>query len=121
MPRATPCAPPRDRHPPRTSPPRPTAHPTTRDPTHRNGNEAEAFRLLDEGADPSVTNQFGQTALHLLIKSLPCCDSCNAQLWRREMAKVLVEDGLDPLVKDSDGMTARDWAIKKGFPNMVSG
>ena len=35
------------------------------------------------------------------------------------MAKVLVEDGLDPLVKDGDGMTARDWATKKAFPNMV--
>ena len=65
---------------------------------------------------PSYTH----THTHSMVIGLPCCDECNAQLWRRELVRVLVEtDGVDPLKKDNDGMTARDYALFMGFPNLV--
>ena len=84
--------------------------PSKRDPAER------IKVLLKAGAQPKARNGFDETALHLLVRGIQCCDTCTRQFWRREVAPVLVlMDGLDPLSRDKDGRTARDVAKRMKF------
>lgn len=80
------------------------------------GEEEEVWALLGRGVDANGVNEHGQTALHLLVRGLPCCDECAGQFWRRELARELVEGWcLDPMRKDFNGMTPRDHALAMNF------
>jgi hypothetical protein len=74
------------------------------------------MEFLQEGADASAVNKEGETALHLLVRGITCCDCCGIQVWRRELAQALVElDGVDPTRRDKQGRTARDVAENMEF------
>ena len=67
--------------------------------------------MLLKGASVSATNSLGETALHLLVRGINCCDTCRYQSWRRELAlQLVVDDGIDPTLRDSSGLTAQDLA-----------
>mmetsp|Transcript_17121 Transcript_17121/g.33904 ORF Transcript_17121/g.33904 Transcript_17121/m.33904 type:complete len:341 (+) Transcript_17121:16-1038(+) len=80
-----------------------------------------AMKLLQDGADASARNKDGETALHLLVRGISCCDRCGVQTWRRELAQALVElDGVDPSHRDKKGRTAKDIADTKEFEDFSS-
>lgn len=75
-----------------------------------------ANELLLAGADARAINEYGESALHLLVRGITCCDDCWKQVWRRELAQVLVTmDSVCPERRDNLGLTARDVAESKGF------
>ncbi|WP_409529403.1 ankyrin repeat domain-containing protein [Thiobacillus sp.] len=65
--------------------------------------------LVDAGADPNAVNQFGSTAL---IKAA-IHDRVNA-------AKELIRCGAQTSVRDIDGLTAKDIAIKTGSKEVTA-
>ncbi len=84
--------------------------PLNEDPTDR------AIEQIRAGADPKTISTLGETAVHLLVKGITCCDDCGLQIWRREMAQMLVEtDGVDPNHENKEGRTARDIAVERDY------
>ena len=75
-----------------------------------------ATELLCAGADPRAITEHGENALHLLVRGITCCDDCWKQVWRRELAQILVTmDAVDPNKRDGLGLTPRDVAQSKNF------
>ena len=65
--------------------------------------------LVDAGADPNSVNQYGSTAL---IKAA-IHDRANA-------AKELIRCGAQAGLRDTDGLTAKDIAIKNGSREVIA-
>jgi TonB family protein len=63
---------------------------------------------LAHGADVNYTNQAGQTALMLA-----------ALMGRAQILPILLEAGADPLIRDSHGLTALEWAQRRGFQEII--
>lgn len=64
--------------------------------------------LLEEGVDPSVPNDAGETPLHLAVR-----------YGNREAAMALINSGMETGIPDSLGMTALHWAALKGFDDLA--
>lgn len=68
--------------------------------------------LVEAGADPNVTDQEGNPALHLFLAESYLLDRYKED--QAETALVLVRAGADPRVKDRKGRTAMDVANSAG-------
>ena len=80
-----------------------------------NGHSDTVKMLLDAGADLSLTEEYGQTPLHLAAMN-------GHARGRVEVAKILTEAGADPNMRDTDpcrGETPLHWASYRGVNDMV--
>lgn len=95
-------------------------------------------KLLDDGTDPNVADNAGYTALHYAARSNNKA-ICLALIGRganvnaitragkatplhraasaghEEIVTLLLENGADPLLQDSDGLNALDRAVREGY------
>jgi len=69
------------------------------------GDERVVSRLLASGADVNETTNGGQTALILAII-----------FGHTNLVRLLVNAGADPKMRDNLGLTAIDWAQRRGLP-----
>jgi ankyrin repeat protein len=108
------------------------------------GGDLETVRvLLDHGADARAKSPFGYSTLHLaadrgnpeLVRLLlehgadvngidyeghtPLILAAAAERVNPDVVRLLLERGADPRVKGKDGLTALDWAAKKGETPVV--
>ena len=63
---------------------------------------------MANGADPNLTNEDGQNALHRA--------SSGGEL---EVVKFLIANGADPKLKDNNGKTAYDVAAKHNYKKLM--
>ena len=76
--------------------------------------DGTAALLVEAGADVSVVDDRGQTALHW------ACARDNRRSTRLESARVLIDAGVDVGKRDVQGRTALDLARAGGFSDMVA-
>lgn len=77
------------------------------------GNAEQVNMLLEAGADTSLTNWNGETALHCVAASwLKSGDGC-------EIAEMLLAAGADTTIRDREGYTPYDLAVVMGNGNMA--
>lgn len=98
--------------------------------------------LIDRGADVTLQDGDGDTALHLTVQNgnvaltnllLAKGAPVNVKnkvggtplMWaaatgNEELAKLLLEHGADPSIKDEDGVTALGWATKNKRENVIA-
>ena len=70
------------------------------------GQKEVAELLIENGADPNVTNNYGATPLHMAIKKK------YAKGYAKGLAELLIEHGADLNVKDNEGRTPLKKAVK---------
>ena len=73
------------------------------------GNLEKALALLDKGANPNVSDEYGYTPLLLA-----------ASEGKEELEKVLIERGADVNAKTTSGWTALLWAASMGYAEIVN-
>jgi hypothetical protein len=73
------------------------------------GDESAVSRLLAGGADVNETTNGGQTALILAII-----------FGHTNLVRILVNAGADPKMRDNLGLTAIEWAQRRGLPEAYS-
>jgi uncharacterized protein len=107
----------------------------------RGEQEGTVKKLLERGADPNLSDEDGDTALHgaaqrgnvnVLKMLLAAGANPNAKnklggtalMWagvygHEEVARVLIDHGADAALKDEDGMTASAWAAKNNQEDLA--
>ena len=77
--------------------------------------------LLENGANPNIKNNEGDTALMYAVSIPNNLDNRpnfrNIRMWN--IAKLLLENGANPLIKNNEGKTAYDIVVDEGIINRV--
>lgn len=80
-----------------------------------NGNESlTKFLIYEQRLDINAQNDWGETALFLIAEY----DNEEEQLIK--IAKLLIDSGIDVSIKDNEGNTAYEYAVKNGNTKLAS-
>jgi len=73
--------------------------------------------LLIREEDVNMRNEYGETPLKLLLNECAAWDIEEGRCY--EIAKILIDHGADPRIKDSSGCSSLDSAKAIGYPKFV--
>ena len=83
------------------------------------GHRDVAALLITNGADVNARSNTGQTPLHVVALKIEAQGIGRLGTEHKAVAELLLANGADANAKDLNGLTATEWAVRRGHRDIV--